>query len=111
MLTLAVGRPNASLLCDTSCEQTAAAASGCHHQDPATSPTVAGDDCCDIVVPGVTAFLFDDVRRGVSFSDGDHANAVVRYQLARSATNARPSQEPGREWSLDKRPLPTALRV
>ena len=39
-LTLAVG-PNASLLCRIVCNPQAAAASGCHHQAPTTSSSMA----------------------------------------------------------------------
>lgn len=109
VLTLA-GGPNASLLCRTWCDPQAAAASGCRHEDPATSPSVAGDDSCDKVVLSA-AFLREDVRRGASAPDADDAVLVPRCQLAHSTTDARPRQEPGREWSLDHRPLSTALRI
>ena len=99
VLTLA-GGPNASLLCGTWCDPHAAAASGCHYEDPAISPSMAGDDCCDHVVLNVAAFLQED-----------HAIPVPRYRLAHSTTDARPGNDTAREWSLEKRPLSTALRL
>ena len=112
VLTLAVG-PNASLLCRTWCgDQQAAAASGCHHEAPATSPSVAGEDCCDSAVLGIAALLLKDERLSVSSPDGGHAILVLRYQqLALSPTDARRGDEPGRAWSLERRPLPTVLRI
>jgi len=110
VLTLAVG-PNATLLCRTWCDPQAAAASVCRHEAPATSPSVAGDDSCDNMVLSAAAFLRKDVRRGVSAPDAAHAVLVPRYQLAQSTTDASRRHEPGREWPLDKRPLPTVLRI
>lgn len=110
VLTLAVG-PNATLLCGTLCDPPAAAASACHDEDPATSPSVGGDDSCDHVVLNAAAFLREDVRRGVFAPDAGHAILVPCYQLAHSTTDARPGQEPGPEWSLDQRPVSTALRI
>jgi hypothetical protein len=111
-LTLAVGS-TASLLCRTWCGPQAAHPSGCHPQDPATAPSVvaASDDCCEDVVFSVTAFLREDVGRGVSVPDADHADLVPHYQFAHSTTDARPGHEPGREWSLEERALLIALRI
>ena len=109
VLTLAVG-PNAALLCRTWCDQQVATASRCHHETSTTSPNVAGDDSCDSSVLSA-AFLREDVRRGVSPPDGDQAIPIPRYQVACSTIDARPGHEPGREWSLEKRPLSTALRI
>jgi len=110
VLILAVGQ-NAALLCRAWCHPQAAAASGGHHEEPANSPSVADDDSCDHVVLSVAAFLREGVRRGVSSPDGNHAAPVPHYQLAHSTTDARLGQEPGREWSLEERPLATALRI
>lgn len=109
VLTLAAG-PNAALLCRTWCDPQAAAASGCHQEAPATSPSMAGDDTCDNVL-SAAAFLREDVRGGVASQDADQAVLVPRYHLAYSAIAARPGQEPGCGWSLDHRPLSTALRI
>jgi hypothetical protein len=112
VLTLAVG-PNASLLCRTWCDQQAATASGCHHEDQATSPSVAGDDCCpnrDNGVLSTAEFLPKDMQRGVSPS-GVHATPLLRQEGAHSPTDASLGDEPGREWSLEKGPLPTVLRI
>jgi hypothetical protein len=110
VLTLAVG-PNAELLCKASCHPHAAAASECHHGESTNSPGVAGDNNCDHVVLSVGAFLREEVLPGGRSPNVDHAVVVSRYQLAQLATDARPGREPGREWSLEKRPLATALRI
>ena len=109
VLALAVG-PNASLVCRM-CHQKAAAASECHHEPLATSPSVADGDGCDRVVLGVAAFLREDMRRGVSSPDMNQAIPIPRYQLAHSTTDARPGREPGRERPLENRPLSTAVRI
>lgn len=110
LLTLAVG-PNLALLCGTWCDPQAVAASECHHEAPATSPSVAVDDRCDNMVLGVAAFLRQDVRRGVASQDADQAVLVPRYTLAHSTIATRPRHEPGRASSLEKRPLSTLLRI
>ena len=110
MLTLAVG-PSAGLACSTWCDQQPAAASGHHHEAPAPSPSVPGDDACDDMALGSAQFLREDVRRSVSALDTDDAILVPRYLLARSASAADPGQEPGRAWWLENRPLSTALRI
>lgn len=109
VLTLAVG-PNATLLCRTWCDHKAAAVSGCHHETPGTSPSVAGDDTCKNVL-SAAAFLREDVRGGAPSHSAAQADLVPRYQLARLVSDARPGHEPGREWLLEKRPLPTVLRI
>lgn len=109
VLALAVV-PNAALVCRTWCDQKAAAASRCHHEAPTTSLSVAGDDLCDDVLNSAV-FVREDVRRGVSSPDADHAIPVPRYQLAHSTTDASPRLAPGHQGSLDTRPLSTALRI
>ena len=109
VLILAVG-PNATLLCRTWCDRQAAASGGCHPEDQATSSIMGGDDSCDTVVVSAP-LLREGERRGVPSPDGDHAIPVLRYEVARSAADARLGHERGREWSLDKRPLATILRI
>ena len=134
--TLAVG-PNAALLCAAWCHPSAAASSAPHHGGPSTASrpshhgepsaassashhgnpsagsSVAGDDTCDSCdnAVGAAQFLREDLRRNVSAPDVDPAVLIPRHQLAHSTIDARPGQEPGREWSLEERPLPTILRI
>ena len=110
VLTVVAG-PGASLLCTTRCHPQAAAASRCHHENSSTTPSVAGDESCNNVVVDATAVLREDVRRGVSSPDANPAIPVPRYQLAQLTIDGRPGQEPWREWSLEKRPLSTTLRI
>jgi len=108
VLALAVG-PNASLLCRTLCDPKAAAMDGCHQEAAATSSSIAADDGCADVSDSA-ALLREDVR-GDGSRDGDLAVPLLRHHFQRSATDARHGQEPGREWSLEKRPHSIALRV
>ena len=110
MLTLTVGQ-NAALFCRAWCDPQVAA-SGCHHGSPASPTSVAvDDDGCDHEVPDVGAFLREEVRPGAFPPPADHAPLVRRFQIGGSPTDTRPGQEPGREWSLERRPLATALRI
>ena len=110
VLTLAIG-PNAPLLCRIWCHPQADAATGCPRMDPTTSPSVAGDPRCDQAVLSAAAVLPEEVRRVVSAPDTAHAIQVTRYQLASSATDSLPRHERRRAWSVEKRPLSTALRI
>lgn len=107
VFSLTVGQ-NVALLCRTWCDALAAAASECHHKNSSTTPSVAGDEDCGKVVVAATAVLREDVRRDASSQD---TIPVPRYQLAQLTIDERPGQEPWREWSLEKRPLLTALRI
>ena len=108
-LTVAAG-PSATLLCGTWCDRPAAAATGCRHEDPATSPTVAAGGSCDSMALSSVAFLREEARRGKSASEAAHAVLVRRYQLAHSTTKPSPHHQPGL-WSLEIPPLPTVLRI
>lgn len=110
VLTVAIG-PNAALLCRTRCDTHAAVASRCHDADPATSPTVAGDDSCSNVVLSLAAILRDEVGRGASNPFAHHAILVAEYRLAGSTTNARLDFAASRQRSLLNRPLAIALRL
>jgi hypothetical protein len=72
---------------------------------------VAGNENCDNVVVAATAVLREDALRGVSSQHASQAIPVPRYQLAQLTIDTRPGREAGREWSLAKRPLSTALRI
>ena len=109
-LSLAVGQPIA-LLCRTWCDAHSVAAIECHHENSSTTPSVAADEICDKVVVVATAVLREDMRGGVSSPDANRAIRVPSYQLAQLTIDARPGQEPWREWSLEKRPLSTLLRI
>ena len=110
VFTLTVGQ-NAALLYRMWCDSQTAAASGCHDEDSATSPSVVGDDTCDNMALSAAPFLREEVRRSVSSPNEDNAIPVPRYQLAHLTTDARPGHEPRGQWSLDHRPLATALRI
>jgi hypothetical protein len=110
VLSLAVG-PTASLLCRIWCFPQADAATGCHHENSSTTPSVAGEQGCDNVVVAATAVLREDVRRDVSAQKANQAIPVVRYQLAQLTIDARHGQDSRRVWRLERRPLSSALRI
>ena len=110
VLALAAG-PNASLLCKAWCGSQTAAASECHdHDGDSAAPSVEGGDRCD-TMPGAAPFLREGERRDVPAPDAEWTIPVPRFQLPDSPAGARPGQEPGRDWPLEKRPLATALRI
>jgi hypothetical protein len=109
VLTLAVGQ-DGRLLCRAWCDPQVAAASDCQHEKPASSTSVAGDSCHG-GLRRVAAVSREDVRRRVSVSDAAHAIVVPRYPLAHLTIDTRPGDEPGRAWSLERRPVSIALRT
>lgn len=110
VLTLATG-PSAALLCKTWCTPQAVQANGCHKMAPTASTKVGGHDTCDDLGLGLAPYIREDMRRGVSVPDVAHAILVAGYQFRPSTINALPCHEPGREWSLEQRPLSTILRI
>lgn len=80
VLTLAVG-PSASLLCAVWCHPEAATAAPCEHQDPTNFPSVAEKDSCPDIAAGATTFVREDVRRGVSASDGQLTVVVPPFRF------------------------------
>ena len=106
VFSLAVGQ-NLALLCRPWCDADLAAASECHHK----SPSVVSDEDCDNVAVAVTAVLREDVRRDVPSQDANQAIPVPRFQLAQLTIGIRAGEEPWCAWSLEKRPLDTALRI
>lgn len=110
VVALAVGQ-NAGLLCKVWCHPPEAVANGCHHHDSTTSSSVKGDDTCSNVALGVTAFVREDVRGTASAPHAQQAVAVPPYQFSPSTAETRARGDSAREWSLEKRPLKTALRI
>ena len=115
VVTLA-GSPSAPLLCRVWCDHTAGAGMAksdeCHHHGvPSDSPKVAENDTCTTTAPGVVAFIREDTQRVSSAPPASHALVVLRYQLvAATAGDSRPSNA-ATEWTFEKRPLTTTLRV
>ena len=110
VFSLAVGQ-NVVLLCRTWCDAHVAAASDCHHKNSSPTPSAVGDENCNNVVAATIAVLWEDPRRDVPSQDANQAIPVPRYQLAQLTIDARPGGEPWRAWSLERRPLDTALRI
>jgi hypothetical protein len=110
VFSLAVGQ-TVALLCRTWCDEGVTAASECHHKNSSTTPSVAGNENCDSVLMAATAVLRGDERREVSFQNAHQAVPVLRHQLAHLTVGPRPGYQSGRERSLERRPLSTALRI
>lgn len=114
VLTQAVGHNASLLLCTTKCDAHAAPASAPHHEHSSnhssTSLTVAGNECCDVMRVSAAAFVREDVRRNVS-SDTGYAIPVPSYEFVHPTIATRPGQGAGRQWSLEARPLSSALRI
>ncbi len=115
VLTLAVAQNAALLLCTTRCDSHAVPASAPHHEQSSnhlsTSPTVAGNECCDDMVVSAAAVVREDMRRDGSSPGASYAIPVPRYRFTHPTINTRPGEEPGREWSLEQRPISSALRI
>ena len=109
VLALAVG-PHGSL-CAVWCHPETATTGACEHQDPTSSPRVSGDDSCSDIAAGLTAFVREDVRRGVSASDVQHAVVVPPFQSVPPSTPSALGREPGQPPFLKARPLVLALRI
>jgi hypothetical protein len=110
VLTLAVG-PNASLLCTVWCHPDAASTGSCEQADPTSTPSVTRKDGCPDNAAGTSALVREDVRRGVSASDGQHAVVVAPFQFVAPPTPREFGREPGQHPPLEARPLVLALRI
>jgi hypothetical protein len=110
VLTLVVG-PNASLLCAVWCHPEAATVAHCEHQNPSGSPSVAEKDSCPDIAAGATAFVREDVRRGVSASDGQHAVVVPPFRFVPPPNPSELGRELRQHAPLEARPLVFALRI
>lgn len=110
VFSLAVGQ-NVALLCRTWCDARSVAATECYHESSFATQSVASDESCGTVDVAATAILGEDVRRNISSRDANQAILAAHSQLAQLTTDTRPGEQAGREWSLENRPLSTALRI
>jgi hypothetical protein len=110
VLTLAVG-PTASLLCVVLCHPHAVSAASCEHRDPNSTPSVAAKDDCPDIAAGTAALVREEVRRGVSTSDGQHAVVVPPFRFTSPPSSSAFGREPGQHPPLGARPLVLALRI
>lgn len=110
VLTLVAG-PHASLLCAVWCHPEAAAAEPCEHRDATETPNVTANDSCPDIVAVTTAFVREDVRRGVSASDGQTAVLAPPFQFVAPPTTPEFGGESRQHPPLEARPLVFALRV
>lgn len=109
VLTLAVG-PNASLLCAIWCHPDAAAAGPCEHPQTTSIPSVTTDDSCPAIAAGSTAFVREDMRRGVSTSHAQNAVVVPPFQFTPPPRHLVSTREAAQSPPIETRPLVT-LRI
>ena len=110
VLTLAVGS-TASLLCAVWCHPEAAAAGPCEHPNPTSTPSVTSNDSCPDIAAASTAFVREDVRRGVSAPDALQAVVVAPFQFTPPPSHPASVRESAQRSLLDARPLVLALRI
>ena len=108
VLTLAVG-PNASLLCAIWCHPDAASAGPCEHSNATSTPRLATDDSCRASVAGSTAFVREDMRRGVFTPQAQHAVVVLAFQFT-PPPPVSSTREAAQSPTLETQPLVT-LRI
>lgn len=111
VLTLVIGQ-NTAPLCRAWCDSMAAAETRCHHHDAvATSVSTVGDVACDMAVRSALGFLREELQRGASSHNAQHAILIPCDPLAHVTVAARLSPDPGLERSPRQRTLPTVLRL
>ena len=89
VLALATG-PSFSVLCRAWCDQAAAPASGCHHQDDtAFARIVAGHTCPEQALS--QAVMQENLQRRISPDSRDWAAPVHRFQMTLAAFDVRPA--------------------
>lgn len=108
-LTLAVGQ-NAGPLCKVWCHPSEAT-TGCEHPDQTTSASVTGDDNCMNVTLRAIAVVREDLRRGESAPDTQHAVTIPSFRFAPPLTDIRSDHGPGQPSRLAALPLVIALRI
>lgn len=111
VLTLVAG-PNASLLCAVWCHpEAAAAAERCEHPDATDTANVTANGSCPDTAAVTPALVREDVRRGISASDGQAAVLVPSFQFVARPTTPEFGGESRQHPPLEARPLVLALRI
>jgi hypothetical protein len=108
-LTLAVG-PTASLLCGVWCHSDASTGS-CEHRDPTSTPSVTAKDGCPDVAADAAALVREEVRRGVSASDGQYAVVGASAHFVPPPAPPQVRRESGQQVLPETKPLLLALRI
>jgi hypothetical protein len=110
VLTLAAG-PNTTLLCAVWCHSDAARPSDCQHQAGILSPQLTGEDSCRTAPAGVTALLREEATRRSATAGAHHAEAIPRFHVAPSQTDARRASQLATSPGADVRRVLIALRI
>lgn len=110
VMTLAAG-PGASLLCVLWCHPQAAAAEPCGHRGTTSAPGVTTNDGCPDISAGSTAFVREDLLRGVFTPQAQHAVVVPPFQFTPPSRHAALSRTTTQSRQLEARPLVLALRI
>ena len=110
VLALVAG-PQVPLLCAVWCHPEAAAATLCEHPDTAGALSVTANDSCPDIAAASTAFVREDVRRGVSAADPQHPAVVRALEYIRPPNSPEFGRVPGKHPPLEGRPLVLTLRI
>jgi len=108
VLTLVAG-PNSSLLCAVWCHPETATAGPCEHPDPMSTPSITSNDSCPDIPAVTTAFVREDVRRGVFSSEGQAP--VPPFQFVAPPESSAFGRELRRHPPREARPLVVTLRI
>ena len=107
--TLLAG-PSASLVCSAWCHPLVATSATCEHPNEAASTVTATDNCPDIAAV-TTAFVQEDVRRGVVAPDGQPSLNVPWFPFVMPPKSGALDREPGQHRPHELRPFLLALRL
>lgn len=110
VLLFATG-PDAALLCQALCARTAGATEACGHEGETPAQVAAAGDCCADMVAVPTASRNPAMLTGTSIPVDHTAVLLPRDLFQPPIAASRRGYDPDRAQSLDRRPLPTILRL
>ena len=106
-----VATPQVPLLCAVWCHSEASAAGPCEHPDTGSALSVTANDSCPDIAAASTAFVREDVRRGVAAADPQHVAVVRGLEYLRPPHSPEFGREREQHSPLEVRPLLLALRI
>lgn len=110
VLMLALGQ-NPSLLCVVWCHPQGVPTATCGHETETSPLSIRTNDNCSDIGPHVTAFVREDVRRGLSTSQAQHALVVTPFELLPPLWRSAPQHAAEAHPPLDTGPLTFVLRI
>lgn len=109
VLIVAIG-PSTATLCRVVCDRHSGTVACIHEHQHAAARISSGDECADAGI-SFTAFIREDARRGAPASHEDVLIAAARFPVPPLTASLTIAEQPWNGWSLDSRPLSTALRI